>query len=91
MRSMHTVGLDSGNGGGGAYAYASTNKAKSMYSIENGTGTAGGRKGSISVGRGTTRKSSGAGVEAIGITAEGFFSAPSSAPPVPPLRRPLNS
>lgn len=91
VRSMHTVGLDSGNGGGGAYAYASTNKAKSMYSIENGTGTAGGRKGSISVGRGTTRKSSGAGVEAIGITAEGFFSAPSSAPPVPPLRRPSNS
>lgn len=88
VRSMHTV---IGQNGATGYSYASASKAKSMISIEkgiaaNGIGTVG-RKGSISVGRGTTRKSSGAGVEAISITAEGFFSAPASAPPVPPLRR----
>lgn len=87
VRSVHTTfGEGNGSIGGGGYAYPSMSKAKSMISIENGTGTHGGRKGSISVGRGTTRKSSGAGVEAISITAEGFFSAPSNAPPVP-LRR----
>lgn len=88
VRSVHTTFGENGNGsiGGGGFA-PSMSKAKSMISIENGTGTVGGRKGSISVGRGTTRKSSGAGVEAISITAEGFFSAPSSAPPVPPVRR----
>ncbi|THU99801.1 RhoGAP-domain-containing protein [Dendrothele bispora CBS 962.96] len=66
-------------------------KARSMISVDSGslTGTnrgAGGwvgtvtKKGSISVGRGTNRqtgKGIGAGVEAIGITAEGFFTAPS--------------
>lgn len=41
------------------------------------------RRGSITIGRGTTRKTSGAGVEAIGVTAEGFFSAPTEAPLVP--------
>lgn len=90
VRSMHTVLGESASGSGntgGGYSYASMSKAKSMISIEKGgpVGTTG-RKGSISVGRGTTRKSTGAGVEAIGITAEGFFSAPSSAPPVPPKR-----
>ncbi|KAG6856077.1 hypothetical protein H0H87_007607 [Tephrocybe sp. NHM501043] len=66
--------------GGGALLPSS----KSMRSIENGTGTVVGRKGSISVG--TIRKSSGAGVEAISITAEGFFSPAGSAPPVPPRK-----
>ncbi|KAA1469611.1 Rho GTPase activation protein [Dentipellis sp. KUC8613] len=79
-RSMHTMGNGNGNGNG----YGTVGKAKSTISIERGLhGTA--KKGSISVGRGTTRKSSGAGVEAFGITAEGFFAPPSSAPPVPPL------
>ncbi|RDB14657.1 Rho GTPase-activating protein 8 [Hypsizygus marmoreus] len=90
VRSVHTAFGESGNGstngGAGAYGYPSMSKAKSMISIENGAGTIGGRKGSISVGRGTTRKSSGAGVEALGITAEGFFTAPSTAPPVPTRR-----
>lgn len=58
-----------------------TVKARSMISIERGNPS---RKGSISIGRGT-RKGSGAGVEAIGITAAGFFAAPESAPPVPSL------
>ncbi|KAJ7174037.1 CDC42 rho GTPase-activating protein [Mycena crocata] len=64
------------SGGGGVYG---SSRAKSLVSVEKGAaggvGTVG-RKGSISVGRGTTRKASGAAVEAIGITAEGFFSAP---------------
>ncbi|KAG6864402.1 hypothetical protein C0991_009853 [Blastosporella zonata] len=72
----------SGSISGGAVFSSS----KSVISIENGTGTVTGRRGSISVGRGTTRKASGAGVEAIGVTAEGFFSPPSSAPPVPPRK-----
>ncbi|KAG7096274.1 hypothetical protein E1B28_003722 [Marasmius oreades] len=79
--------IHSGSGGGG-FSYAG--KARSVISIEKGGGSAFGGtigKGSISVGRGTmkggttTRKSVGAGVEAVGITAEGFFTPP---PPVPP-------
>jgi Rho GTPase-activating protein 1 len=86
VRSMHTMSGENENGRGdgngtNGHVYASMGKSKSMISIEKGraVGTTG-RKGSISVGRGTTRKSSGAGVEAISITAEGFFSAPSSSP-----------
>ncbi|KAJ7490694.1 CDC42 rho GTPase-activating protein [Mycena latifolia] len=66
-------------GGGGVYG---SSRTKSLVSVEKGSPGAGagagtvGRKGSISVGRGTTRKASGAAVEAVGITAEGFFSAP---------------
>ncbi|KAJ7601170.1 CDC42 rho GTPase-activating protein [Mycena floridula] len=74
-RSMFTVGADSNASTG--YQYSVSNKARSTISIEKGSGTVTGRKGSISVGRGTNRKSVGAGVEAISITAEGFFSAPS--------------
>jgi Rho GTPase-activating protein 1 len=84
-RSMHAVGENTGNENGNGYSQPNVNKAKSMISIDNGLGTPGARRGSISVGRGATRKSSGAGVEAISITAEGFFSAPNSAPPVPSL------
>ncbi|KAJ7065154.1 CDC42 rho GTPase-activating protein [Mycena belliarum] len=67
----------SGGGGGGVYG---SSRAMSLVSVEKGSAGMGpgtvGRKGSISVGRGTTRKASGAAVEAVGITAEGFFSAP---------------
>lgn len=76
-RSMHTAGAN----GNGVYQQ-STNKAKSMISIEKGNGGTS-RKGSIAIGRGTTRKSAGSSVEAMGITASGFFTAPSNAPPVP--------
>jgi Rho GTPase-activating protein 1 len=87
-RSVHTVGegvFGSGNGNGNGYSQTIVNKAKSMISIDNGHGAPGTstRKGSISVGRGTTRKSSGAGVEAMSITAEGFFTPTNFAPPVP--------
>lgn len=79
-RSTHT-GFG-GQGGGGGSAYATVNKARSTISIERGNPS---RKGSIAVGRNTQRgKGAGAGVQAIGITAEGFFSAP-DAPPVPTL------
>jgi len=72
-RSMHTLRYAAGTTGPGQ-----TNRAKSTISIEKTSGTI--CKGSISVGRGTMRKASGAGVEAVGVTASGFF-----APPVPPL------
>lgn len=52
----------------------SPGKAKSTISIENSrTASATSRKGTISVSRGTTRKSTGAVVEAISMTAAGFF------------------
>ena len=90
-RSMHTLigGTNESirtSGNSIHVPYATYKKAKSMISIENsgalsnGSGT---RKGSITIGRGTTKKGSGAGVEAIGVTAEGFFTAPADAPPVP--------
>ena len=72
-RSMHTLRHAAGTAGHGQ-----TNRAKSTNSIEKAIGTI--RTSSISVGRGTMRKASGAGVEAVGVTASGFFT-----PPVPPL------
>ncbi|KAL0960827.1 hypothetical protein HGRIS_005846 [Hohenbuehelia grisea] len=81
VRSMHTLG----DGIGGGHPSGTIGRAKSLISVESGT-SAMGRKGSIAVGRGTTRKTSGAAVEAISITAEGFFTPPSNAPPLP--RRP---
>ncbi|KAJ3863141.1 hypothetical protein EV359DRAFT_73772 [Lentinula novae-zelandiae] len=72
-----------------SYPTYSRGKARSTISIEKGSGsTIGpGRKGSISIGRGTNRKNTGSGVAAIGVTAEGFFTPPSGVevPPVPPL------
>ncbi|KIY65642.1 RhoGAP-domain-containing protein [Cylindrobasidium torrendii FP15055 ss-10] len=67
---------------------ATPSRARSTLSIDHGfTFGTGGKKGSISIGRGTVKngKGAGAGVEAIGVTAEGFFSAPSDAPPVPSI------
>lgn len=46
--------------------------ARSTISIDKASGTIRG-KGSISIGRGTVRKAGGAGVEALGVTASGFF------------------
>lgn len=82
------------SGGGGSQGFSSprstnalnnsaaagqTYRARSTIGIEKASGTIRG-KGTVSIGRGTVRKASGAGVEAIGVTASGFF-----APPVPPL------
>ncbi len=76
-----------------ASPYGTVGRAKSLISIEksgNGTGTR--RGGSISVGRGTVKgaKGSGSSVEAVGITASGFFAPPTDAPPLPspPPRHP---
>lgn len=75
-RSVHTGGAAPGAGTLGR-------SARSMISIEKGSGTV--RRGSIAIGRGTAKKSSGSSVEAMGITASGFFAPPPSAPPVPTL------
>jgi len=72
LRSSHTPNNPAGAAGAGQ-------RARSTISIEKAGGTIRG-KGTISIGRGTVRKATGAGVEAIGVTASGFF-----APPVPPL------
>jgi Rho GTPase-activating protein 1 len=73
-RSMHTLNHSMGAAGAGqAYRPRSTiSNEKAGSTIRS--------KGTLSIGRGTVRKASGAGVEAIGVTASGFF-----APPVPPL------
>ena len=47
-------------------------RARSTISLEKTSGTIRG-KGSVTVGRGTVRKASGAGVQALGVTASGFF------------------
>lgn len=51
--------------------------ARSTVGIEKASGTLRG-KGSVAIGRGSVRKAGGAGVEALGVTASGFF-----APPLP--------
>ncbi|KAJ3743312.1 Rho GTPase activation protein, partial [Lentinula raphanica] len=73
-------------------------KARSTISVEKGSvstvgpnGKKTSSKGSISISRGTnrthrTQKSTGSGVAAIGITAEGFFTPPAGVPPVPPVQ-----
>ena len=85
-RSIHTlVGETNGSVRTGDVPYPTYSRAKSTFSIENGGGGGGGgalgkdgsgttTKRSISIGRGSTRKGSGASVEAIGVTAGGFFS-----------------
>lgn len=75
-RSMHALSHTAGAAGPGQ-----TYRARSTISIEKAGGTMR-SKSSVSIGRGTVHKASGAGVEAIGVTASGFF-----APPVPPLPR----
>ena len=87
-RSLHTTS-GAMNTSVGGNLQGTVGKAKSMISIEKGMvgGGPGGRKGSISVGRGTTRKATGSGVEAIGITASGFFAPPENGSPVPSGQR----
>ena len=85
-RSMHTlIGETNGSIRIGDVPNPTYGRAKSTISIENGGASgneSGTTKGSISVGRGT-RKGSGASVEAVGVTAGGFFSAPDDTPLVP--------
>ncbi|KAF7297625.1 Rho GTPase-activating protein 8 [Mycena kentingensis (nom. inval.)] len=91
VRNARSVVSASGASTGGVYGVsaASAGRTRSLVSVEKGAGpvTPGtvGRKGSIAIGRaGTLRDGrgtvkSGAAVEALGITAEGFFSAPANA------------
>ncbi|KIK80190.1 hypothetical protein PAXRUDRAFT_833676 [Paxillus rubicundulus Ve08.2h10] len=78
---VRSVNKDTSRGG---YSYASRSRARSTLSIERAGGGFASGQGSISIGRGTLRKATGSGVEALGITAGGFFTAPSS--PSPPSR-----
>lgn len=64
---------------------ASSSSPRSIISIE--TAVSGAKGGSIQIGRGangagTQRRGSTAGVEAVGITASGFFTSPSSSPTI---------
>lgn len=77
------VNDESHNGAG----HRHRNTARSTISIEHLGSAFGSRRGSISIGHGTLRKTSGSGVEAMGITADGFFTPPSTVPPVPTPRK----
>ncbi|KJA26142.1 hypothetical protein HYPSUDRAFT_133611 [Hypholoma sublateritium FD-334 SS-4] len=75
---------------GGTFRSSTHSRARSLFSAEQSKmSTAITEKGTIAVGRGTMRKGSGAAVEAVGVIAEGFFSSPSGAPPLP--KRPVFS
>ncbi|KAG0708429.1 hypothetical protein DFH29DRAFT_892451 [Suillus ampliporus] len=78
---VHSINDDSHNGAG----HRRRNKARSTLSIERAGSGFGSGKGSISIGHGTLRKASGSGVEAMGITAGGFFTPPNVAPPAPSM------
>ena len=71
-----------------ANIFPSNGKARSAISVEkNGSspiGNASLRRGSITIGKGATRKGSGAAVEAVGITASGFFAPPGGGSPSEP-------
>jgi Rho GTPase-activating protein 1 len=71
-RPVHTLGYAARTAGSGQ-----VHPARSAISIEKTSGTTRG-KGSVSIGRGTIRKAGGAGVEALGVTASGFFAPPPS-------------
>jgi Rho GTPase-activating protein 1 len=67
-RSVHTQGYATKAAGQSGQVH----RARSTISLEKATGTIRG-KGSVTIGRGTARKASGAGVQALGVTASGFF------------------
>lgn len=91
-RAMHTLigetneSIQTSGSSNGNVPYSTYSKAKSTINVENGgvpdNGSRTGR-GSITIGRGTMRKGSGAEVEAIGASVGGFFSPPADAPLVP--------
>lgn len=74
-RSMHTPAHGAGTAGLGQ-----VNRTRSAISIEKAVGTTRGKR-SVSIGRATMRKACGAGVEAVGVTASGFFTPPASPTP----------
>jgi Rho GTPase-activating protein 1 len=72
VQSSHTVLGENANSGG----FTLTGKARSLISIEK-AGYSGthGKRGAITIGKGA-RKSTGSAVEALGVTAAGFFTSP---------------
>ncbi|KAH7885497.1 hypothetical protein F5I97DRAFT_1886063 [Phlebopus sp. FC_14] len=90
VRSVNNDGNNNGTAAG-YNNYASRSRARSTISIERAGMTNGGvgnGRGSIAIGRGTLRKATGSGVEALGITAGGFFTPPGSPPPAVPSSPP---
>ena len=69
-RSAHTLGHTTK--AAGSAQPGQMHRARSTISLEKTGGTIRG-KGSVTIGRGTVRKASGAGVQALGVTASGFF------------------
>ncbi|KAL4072880.1 hypothetical protein V8B97DRAFT_2023198 [Scleroderma yunnanense] len=72
------------NGTSGTRYYSTRNRVRSIISIERPENGVGSGRGSISIKRGIVHKSTGSGVEALGITAGGFFAPPISPPRSPP-------
>jgi Rho GTPase-activating protein 1 len=67
-RTAHVLGYPAAKAAGAGQV----NRAKSTNSIDK-TGSTIRGKGSVAIGRGTARKASGAAVQALGVTASGFF------------------
>lgn len=68
-----------------SHIHTGNSKARSMVNVESSAlssthGSGGTRRGSITIGRSTTRKGSGAAVEAVSVVAGGFFTSPTSEP-----------
>lgn len=68
-----------------SHPHAGNSKDRSMVSVEgsghsNSYGSSGTRRGSITIGRSTTRKGSGAAVEVVSVVAGGFFTSPTNGP-----------
>jgi Rho GTPase-activating protein 1 len=72
--STHASAYTAASGPSPNHVYTSQGKAKSTISI--GSTSFKNKHGTISVGRSTKGKSVGSGVEAMGVTAAGFFSSP---------------
>jgi Rho GTPase-activating protein 1 len=81
VQSPHTVLRENANSGG----FTLTGKARSLISIEKaGPAATFGKRGAITIGKGASRKSTGSAVEALGVTAAGFFTPPSVNSRTPP-------
>ncbi|KAG6334840.1 hypothetical protein ID866_4245 [Astraeus odoratus] len=69
------------NGASSNNYFTTRSRVRSIISIERRENSPGTFRGSISIRRGTGHKSTGSGVEALGITAGGFFTPPTAASP----------
>ena len=69
------------NGTSGTRYHSTRSRVRSVISIERPENGVGSGRGSISTKRGTSHKSTGSGVETLGIIAGGFFSPPTATSP----------